>query len=170
MKILSVKYQVFACFFVTLFVCLLLVTHAHAVLNCVQGSSGQLYNPASHDTAVQPKLYYNWGMGYQQKPNSTNVLIFPIPSIGASSVRFIVLNLKGVLGGDIYVDRVSIWSGETEIVDDITVNWVGDDVGWQVVDLGALHTVTSLSIGLRTRTGDFGGMLKVFTVCADFVM
>ncbi|MCX5880503.1 MAG: hypothetical protein NTU74_01400, partial [Deltaproteobacteria bacterium] len=133
MKIISGKSQALAFFFVTLLICLSLYSQAFAEWNCAQGSSGQLYDSSQLNNAVDPKLYYAWGMGYNQKPNATNWVIFPVSSIGLASVQNIVLNLNGVLGGDIYVDRVAVWSGETQIGSDITVNWSGSNIGWQVV-------------------------------------
>lgn len=137
---------------------------------CTQGSSGQLNDSTVWNNTLTPNLYYAWGMGYEQVPNATNWLIFPVTSIGLASVRYIVINLNAVLGGDIYVDRVAVWSGETKLVEDVTVNWSGNNIGWQFVDLGSLHTVTSLGISLRTRTGDFGGQLKVYSVCVNFTL
>jgi hypothetical protein len=168
MKIVSGKSQALAYFIVTWLICFSLCSQASAEWHCIQGSSGQIYDPSQHNTAVEPKLSYSWGMGYQQRPNATNWLVFPVPSIGLATVRYIVLNLKAEMGGDIYVDRAAVWSGETRLVGDIEVNWSGNS-GWQVLDLGADYPVTSLSLSLRTRTGDFGGMLKVYSVCADFV-
>jgi hypothetical protein len=170
MKIASGKPQAFAYFIVTFLICFSLCGQAAAEWHCIQGSSGQLWDATQQNTAVEPKLYYAWGIGYQQKPNATNWIMFPVPSIGLASLQYIVLNLNGVLGGDIYVDRVAVWSGETKLVDDIVVNWTGDAIGWQRLDLGAPYMVSSLSISLRTRTGDFGGMMKVYTLCADLTL
>jgi len=169
MKIVSGKTQALSFFFVTLLLCFLLHIPANAEWYCAQGSSGQLNDPSQHNTTVEPKLYYAWGIGYQQKPNATNWIIFPVPSIALATVQYLIINLNAVLGGDIYVDRVAVWSGDAKLVSDITVNWSGDNIGWQLLDLGAPYLVSSLSISLRTQTGDFGGMLKVYSLCADLV-
>jgi hypothetical protein len=168
MKIISGKSKAFLLIFVSLLICFSLYSQAFAEWSCIQGSSGHLYDPSQQNTAVEPKLYYAWGIGYEQKPNATNWLMFPVPSIGLASMRYIVINLNAVLGGDIYVDRVAVWSGDTKLVDDIIVNWSGTNIGWKVLDLGSQFRVSSLGISLRTRTGDFGGNLKVYTLCADF--
>jgi hypothetical protein len=168
MKIVSVKSQALAYFFVTLLICFSLHGQAFAGWSCAQGCSGQIYDTSKHDTAVEPILFYGWGMGYQQKHDATNWLVFPVPSIGLASVRYLALNLKAELGGDIYVDRVAVWSGDTKLIPDIVVNWSGS-IGWKLVDLGAAHQVTSLSVSLRTQTGEFGGKLDVYSVCAEFL-
>ncbi|MDO8970370.1 MAG: hypothetical protein Q7U74_06755, partial [Saprospiraceae bacterium] len=67
MKIGSGKSQAKAFFFITLLICVSLYSQAVAEWHCAQGSSGQLYDSSQHNTAVEPKLYYAWGMGYQQK-------------------------------------------------------------------------------------------------------
>lgn len=169
MKIISGKSQALTFLLATLFFCFFLSTQVFAEWYCAQGSSGQLNDPSQHNITLEPKLYYAWGIGYEQKPNATNWIVFPVPSVALATVRYIILNLNGVLGGDIYVDRVAVWSGDTKLVNDITVNWSGDNIGWQLLDLGVPYVVSSLSISLRTQTGDFGGMLKVHSLCAEMV-
>ncbi|MBI5590854.1 MAG: hypothetical protein HY881_10265 [Deltaproteobacteria bacterium] len=168
MKILSGKSQALALFFVTLLICFSLNSQAFAIWNCAQGSSGQLNDPSQLNTAAEPRVYYDWGMGYNQKPNATNWVVFPVPSFGLTWVRFIALNLNGVAGGDIYVDQVAVWSGGTQLGANMPVNWTGSNLGWQLLDLGSQYQVSSLSVTLRTQTGALGGMLQVYSVCADF--
>lgn len=168
MKILSSKAQTFAIFFLTLLIFFSLNSPAFAIWRCVQGSSGQLYDSSLLDTSAEPRVYYVWGMGYYQKPNSTNWVIFPISSTSIAIVQSLIINLKTVTGGDIYVDRIAVWSGDTQLGEDIAVNWSGSDLGWQSVDLGTKYRVNGISISLRTQTGNLGGMLQVHSVCADF--
>ena len=104
-------------------------SQAFAIWHCAQGSTGQLYDSSMLNTAAEPRVYYVWGLGYNQKPNSTNWVIFPIASISRAYLQSIYINLNTVSGGDIFVDRVAIWSGGTQIGTDIVVNWSGD-MGW----------------------------------------
>ncbi|MFQ6103673.1 MAG: hypothetical protein ACE5OP_05190 [Candidatus Glassbacteria bacterium] len=80
--------------------------------------------------------------------------------------RHIAINLDTSLSGDLYVERVAVWNSVTKPVDDIVVDWSGD-LGWQILDSGSDMTVTSLSVSLRTQTGESGGMLKFYSVCAE---
>lgn len=168
MKILSGKFQTFAFIFVTMFFFFTFNSQAFALWNCAQGNSGQLNDPSQLDTASEPRVYYDWGMGYFQKPNATNWVVFPVPAFANARVRYISINLNGVAGGDIYVDQVTVWSGGTQLGASMPVNWSGSNLGWQTLDLGSKYQVSSLSVTLRTQTGALGGMLQVYSVCADF--
>jgi hypothetical protein len=166
MKERSNRFASCLCAGLLLIVCLGLSGPALAQWVFTPGCSGQLHDPSLHDTGVEPVLYRAWGMGYAQVPFATNWIIFPITIQGPVATRYLAINLETVLGGDLVVDRVAVWAGETRLVNDIVVDWSGEDLGFQVLDLGTWLPVHTLSISIRTWTGEFGGELNVYSVGA----
>jgi hypothetical protein len=135
---------------------------------CAHGTTARVHDPDLIDEAnlEGPSLYFVWGVGYAQVPNATNWLIFPIPTGVPTTTRRIAVEMETLAGGDIYVDRVAVWNRAQKLSNDLDVNWSGARQVY-FLDIGADHDVQSMSISLRTQTGDFGGRLRVTGVCAQ---